>query len=214
MHFACVHPLHALDSTIEAYVFPGDSWACNYERHTPACNYDNGVCLYSRFGDYDKMKHPNLPNKGLTYLLSKVNIRFVDCVWATAFISDTTLGSSCESVEVWRQKISRPEGDSNPKTSDSCRMIKKIWAIRARHLLSHVFFNTGSDGIDIYEVKFIFGTLIVRGQQHSFLTHNRMLLWKCQSFWDRKCIGLIGTRLLSVNQLYQFYGTIEWSVLG
>ena len=31
-------------------------------------------------------------------------------------------------------------------------------------------------------------------QQHSFSTHERMLLWKCQSFWDRKCLDLRGTR--------------------
>ena len=27
--------------------------------------------------------------------------------------------------------------------------------------------------------------LTVRGQQHSFSTHERVFLWKCQSFWDR-----------------------------
>ena len=30
-------------------------------------------------------------------------------------------------------------------------------------------------------------------QQHSFPTHERMLLWKCWSFWDRKCLNLMGT---------------------
>ena len=33
----------------------------------------------------------------------------------------------------------------------------------------------------------------MRGQQHSFSTHKRMFLWKCQSFWDRKCLDLRGT---------------------
>ena len=46
----------------------------------------------------------------------------------------------------------------------------------------------------IYKVKLTFELLIVRGQQHSFSTHERMLLWKCQSFWDRKCLDLRGTR--------------------
>ena len=32
------------------------------------------------------------------------------------------------------------------------------------------------------------------GQQHSFSTHERMFLWKCQSFWDRKYLDLRGTR--------------------
>ena len=34
----------------------------------------------------------------------------------------------------------------------------------------------------------------VRGQKHSFPTHERMLLWKCQRFWDRKWLDLRGTR--------------------
>ena len=34
--------------------------------------------------------------------------------------------------------------------------------------------------------------LTVRGQQHWFLTHERMFLWKCQSFWDGKCLDLGG----------------------
>ena len=36
--------------------------------------------------------------------------------------------------------------------------------------------------------------LTVRGLRHSFSTHERMFLWKCQSFWDRKCLDLRGTR--------------------
>ena len=34
----------------------------------------------------------------------------------------------------------------------------------------------------------------MRGQQHSFSTQERMFLWKCRSFWDRKCLDLRGTR--------------------
>ena len=36
--------------------------------------------------------------------------------------------------------------------------------------------------------------LNVRGQQHSFSTHKRVFSWKFQSFWDRKCLDLRGTR--------------------
>ena len=36
--------------------------------------------------------------------------------------------------------------------------------------------------------------LTVHGQQHSFSTNERMFLWKCQSFWDRKCLDLRKTR--------------------
>ena len=37
----------------------------------------------------------------------------------------------------------------------------------------------------IFEVKLTFEMLIVRGQQHSLSTHERMFLWRCKSFWDR-----------------------------
>ena len=48
--------------------------------------------------------------------------------------------------------------------------------------------------IIIFEVKLTFEMLTLQGQQHSFWTHGRMFLWKCQSFWDRKCLDLSGTR--------------------
>ena len=34
----------------------------------------------------------------------------------------------------------------------------------------------------------------MRGQQHSFSTHKRVFLGKCQSFWDRKCLDLRGLK--------------------
>ena len=45
-----------------------------------------------------------------------------------------------------------------------------------------------------FKVKLTFEMLTVRGQQHSFSTHERVFLWKCQSFCDRKCLDLRGTR--------------------
>ena len=57
-----------------------------------------------------------------------------------------------------------------------------------------MFLNTGSGGRDIFEVKLTFDMLTLRVQQHSFSTHERVFLWKCQSFWDRKCLDLRGTR--------------------
>ena len=53
------------------------------------------------------------------------------------------------------------------------------WLWRYRYFLSKV---------NIWNVN------CVRGQQHSFSTHVRVFLWKCQSFWDRKCLELRGTR--------------------
>ena len=68
-----------------------------------------------------------------------------------------------------------------------------IWAIRARHFLSHVF-EYWLWRYRYFEVKLTFEMLTVRGQQHSFSTHERMFLWKCQSFWDRKYLDLRGIR--------------------
>ena len=46
----------------------------------------------------------------------------------------------------------------------------------------------------IFEVKLTFEMVTVGGQQHSFWTHEWMFLWKCQSFWDRKCLKLRETQ--------------------
>ena len=52
----------------------------------------------------------------------------------------------------------------------------------------------------IFKVKLTFEMLTVRGQQHSFLTHERVFLRKCQSFWDRKCFDLRGTHQLMARK--------------
>ena len=44
----------------------------------------------------------------------------------------------------------------------------------------------------ISEIKLIFEMLTVCGQQHWFSTHERMFLWKCRRFRDRKCLDLRG----------------------
>ena len=46
--------------------------------------------------------------------------------------------------------------------------------------------------IVICVVKLTFGVLTLREQQHS--THDRMFLWKWQSFWDRKYLDPTWTR--------------------
>ena len=73
-----------------------------------------------------------------------------------------------------------------------------IWAIRARHLLSHVV-EHWLWWYRYFQVKLTFEMLTVCGQQHSFSTHERMFLWKCQSFWDRKCHDLRKTRTLNLR---------------
>ena len=46
---------------------------------------------------------------------SKVNIWYVNCARATAFIFDTRMGVLVKVSKFLRQKMSRPEGDSNPQ---------------------------------------------------------------------------------------------------
>ena len=55
-------------------------------------------------------------------------------------------------------------------------------------------FNSSAVIYNFFKVKLTFEMLTVRGQQHSFSTHERVFLGKCQSFWDRKCLDLRGTR--------------------
>ena len=59
----------------------------------------------------------------ITYFWSKVNIWYVNCARATSVIFDTRTGVIVKVSKFLRQKISRPEGDSNPQPSDSCRML-------------------------------------------------------------------------------------------
>ena len=71
--------------------------------------------------------------------------------------------------------MSRPDGDSNPRPSDSCRMFLPF-ELSGPDICSPVFFNAGSGGIDTFEVKLTFDMLAVRGQHHSFSTQERMSL--------------------------------------
>ena len=125
------------------------------------------------------------------YFLSKVNVWNVNCARATAFIFDTRTGVLVKVSKFLRQKMSRPEGNSNPQPSCSCRMLEPI-ELSGPDICCPMFLNTGSGGIDIFEVKLTFEMLTVRGQQHSFSTH--VFLWKCQSLWERKRFDLRGTR--------------------
>ena len=70
-----------------------------------------------------------------------------------------------------------------------------IWAIRGRHLLSHVFEYWLWRYRDIFKVELTFEMLTVRGQRHSFSTRERMFLWKYWRFKDRKCLDPRGARI-------------------
>ena len=83
------------------------------------------------------------------YFWSKVDIWYVNCARATAFIFDTRTGVLVKVSKFLRQKMYRPEGDSNPQTFGFMPNALTYWAIRSRHLVSHVL-NTGSGGIDFF----------------------------------------------------------------
>ena len=68
------------------------------------------------------------------YFWSKVNIWTVNCAWAAVKVFETDNVSTWEGLE--------------PPIFGFMPNALSIWAIRARHLLSHVL-NTGSGGIDI-----------------------------------------------------------------
>ena len=78
--------------------------------------------------------------QGLIYIciLSKVNIWNVNYARATAFIFATRT-DSCESVKVFETENIPTWGGLEPPTFGFMPNALAIWAIRARHLLSHVF---------------------------------------------------------------------------
>ena len=73
------------------------------------------------------------------YTWNNVFIWNVNCAWATAFILDTQTDVLVKVSKFLWQKMSRPEGDSNPQNFGFMPNALTIWAIRTRHLLSHVF---------------------------------------------------------------------------
>ena len=103
-----------------------------------------------------------------------------------------TNGCSCESVKVFETEKSRPEENSNPQHSDSCQMFLPF-ELSGPDVCCTMILSTGSGGIDIWS-KVKFEILAVQGQPHSFSTHERVFLWKCQNFRDRKCLDLRGTQ--------------------
>ena len=66
--------------------------------------------IYETFKDHYKQI---LKQQDIFYW-SKVNIWNINCARATAFIFDTRTGVFVKVSKILRQKMSRPEGDSNP----------------------------------------------------------------------------------------------------
>ena len=107
---------------------------------------------------------------------SKANIWNVNCPRAIAFIFDTRTGVLVKVSKSWRQKMSRPEGDSNPNL--------RIHAECSNHLTfaAPCFWILALVVQIFFEVKWTFEMLTVRGQHHSFSRHGLLFLWKCQFF--------------------------------
>ena len=72
---------------------------------------------------------------------------------------------------------------------DDVIMVVCVWAWSFQHLLINI--NIKGQGY----MKLAFEMLTVRGQQHSFSTHERMFLGKCQSSWDRNVSTWVGDKL-------------------
>ena len=58
------------------------------------------------------------------HFLSKVNMWNASCVRAQTFICDTRTDIIVKVTKCLKQKMSPPEGDSNPQFLDSCRMLQ------------------------------------------------------------------------------------------
>ena len=125
------------------------------------------------------------------YFGSKFNIWNVNCARATAFIFGIRTGVLVKVSKLLIQKMSRSEGIRTPnfrihvECSNQLSYHGHTFAVPCFYLIS---------GSGVFEVNLTFEILNVRGQQHSCSTHERVFLWKCQNFWDRKCLDLRGTR--------------------
>ena len=89
------------------------------------------------------------------------------------------------------QKMSRPEGESKPQSSDSCRMLWPL-ELSGTDIFCPMYFNTGSGGIDIFVVKLTFETLkCVRAALFNFYAGTDVLV-KVMTFYKRKMSRIEG----------------------
>ena len=123
------------------------------------------------------------------YFWSKVNIWNANCARATAFIFDSRTDVLVKVSKISRQKMLRSDGDANLPTFGFMPNALTTWAIRASHLLSHVF-EYWLWRYRYLKAKLTFEVLTACGQQHSFSTHERMFLWKYRWLRDRKCLKI------------------------
>ena len=145
---------------------------------SPKTNQFTAICQHKGLFDFTKR---NMPIRTQRHFWSKGDIWNVNCASNSIHFQHTNR-CSCEKVKDFETENVSTWGGLEPPTFGFIpNALLTYWAIRARHLLPHVL-NTGSGSIDIFEVKITFEMLTVHGQQHSFLAHERVFLWKCQSF--------------------------------
>ena len=125
------------------------------------------------------------------YFWSKVNIWYVNCARVTALIFDTWMDVPVK-VSIFLDRNVSIWGGLESPTFGFMPNALTIWAIRARHLLSHVveywlwWYRFFWSKVNIWYVNCARATAFIS-------THERLFMWKCQSFWDRKCLDLRGT---------------------
>ena len=116
------------------------------------------------------------------YFRSKVDIWNVNCArlcTGNSIHFRRTNWFSCESVKVFEKKMSLPEGDSNPRPSDSCRMLQPF-ELSGPEICCPMFLKTCSCYIDIFEEKLTFEMLTVRGQKHWFFCRSFRVIDKIE----------------------------------
>ena len=117
---------------------------------------------------------------------------------------------SCESVKVFEtEDVLTWEGLETP-TFGFMSNVLTIWAISAGHLLSHVFKHR----LWLYRYFWckvnIWNVNCARATAFIFDTRMGVLLWQCQSFWDRKCLDLRGTRNPSLGIHAEFSNHLSY----
>ena len=119
--------------------------------------------------------------------LKLVNIWNVNCARETGVFSTHELMWKCQSF--WDRKCLDLKWTRTPNLQIHAECSNHL-SYQGQTFAAPCFFKTSSSCIVIFEVKLTFERLTAHGQQYSFSTHERMFMWKCQSYWHRKSLNL------------------------
>ena len=129
---ACIHLCHRYQMRMGGH---------SYIQRNQSMKNTDWNCSYKKMAG-------KVGRRDFLYFVSKVTICNVNWARATAFIFDTRTVVLVKVPKFLRQKISRPEGDSNPQRSDSCRMLYPL--------------NTGQKLVGLAGILLIFVCNIVK----------------------------------------------------